>query len=149
MIYRKRASMLPGRVIPFTEFSERNASSAPRPQLVQIGRDRELLRLRAKIIHSAGYTVRSTVPEEVMATVRNVTGRRVWVFCHTLEFFELAPLAVAIRNSCPADKLLRLSGLRDIQQPKGLFDELLDSVRGVDELLETVGRLVNQATVSR
>jgi hypothetical protein len=137
--------MLPRRVIPFAVPSEKVSSGAARPQLVQIGRDRELLRLRAKIIHSAGYTVHSISPDEATATVRNVSGSRVWLFCHTLEFHELALLAVAIRSSCPADKLLRLTGLNDIQQPQGLFDEWLDSVRGVDELLQVVGRVVKQS----
>jgi hypothetical protein len=139
--------MLPKRVIPFTEPSEQGSPGGARPQLVQIGRDRELLRLRAKIIHSAGYTVHSIFPDEATAAVRKTLGGRVWVFCHTLEFYELALLAVAIRNSCPADKLLRLTGLNDIQQPQGLFDELLDSVRGVDELLHVVGRLVKQSSL--
>jgi len=58
----EEASMLPSRVIPFAEPSVKASSDAARPQLVQIGRDRELLRLRAKIIHSAGYTVHSIVP---------------------------------------------------------------------------------------
>ncbi len=57
---------------------------------------------------------------------------------------NLLPAAVA-----PADKLLRLTGLNaDIQQPQELFDELLDSVRGVDELLQAVGRLVKQSALS-
>jgi hypothetical protein len=147
--FAKRPAMLLRRVIPFAEPSEKVSASAARPQLVQIGHDRELLRLRAKIIHSAGYTVHSIFPDEATATVRKVSGSRVWVFCHTLEFYELALLAVAIRNSCPADKLLRLIGLSGIQQPQGLFDELLDSVRGVDELLQVVGRLVKQSTVTQ
>jgi hypothetical protein len=140
--------MLLRRVNPFAEPSEKVSSGAAPPQLVQIGRDRELLRLRAKIIHYAGYFVHSISPDEATATVRNVSGGRVWVFCHTLEFYELALLAAALRNSCPADKLLRLTGLHDIQQPQGLFDELLDSVRGVDELLQVVGRLVKQSALS-
>jgi hypothetical protein len=141
--------MLPRRVIPFAEPSEKVSLSAAWPQLVQIGRDRELLRLRAKIIHSAGYTVHSIFPDEATAVVRKTRGGRVWVFCHTLEFYDLALLAVAIRSSCPADKLLRLTGLNDIQQPQGLFDELLDAVRGVDELLQVVGRLVKQSALSQ
>jgi hypothetical protein len=140
--------MSPRRVIPFAVLSEKVFSGAARPQLVQVGRDRELLRLRAKIIHSAGYTVYSIFPDEATATVRNVSGSRVWVFCHTLEFYELALLAVAIRSSCPADKLLRLTGPNDIQHPQGLFDEWLDSVRGVDQLLQVVGRLVKQSALS-
>jgi hypothetical protein len=146
--------MLPRRVIPFAEPSEKVPPGGALPQrfvvqVVQVGRDRELLRLRAKIIHSAGYTVYSIFPEEATAAVRKTRGSRVWVFCHTLEFYELALLAVAIRNSCPADKLLRLAGLREIQQPQGLFDELLDSVRGVDELLHVIGRLVRQPALSK
>jgi hypothetical protein len=142
--------MLPRSVIPFAEPSEKVSSGAAGPQLVQIGRDRELLRLRAKIIHSAGYTVHSIFPDEATARVRKVSGGRVWVFCHTLEFHELALLAVAIRSSCPADKLLRLTGLNaDIQQPQELFDELLDAVRGVDELLQAVGRLVKQSALGK
>ncbi len=141
--------MLPRRVIPFAQPSEKVSPGAARPPLVQVGRDRELLRLRAKIIHSAGYTVHSIFPDEATATVCKVSGSMVWVFCHTLEFYELALLAVAIRHSCPADKLLRLTGLNDIQQPQGLFDELLDSVRGVDELLQVVGRLAKQSALGQ
>jgi hypothetical protein len=70
-------AMLPRRVIPFTEPSEKVSPGAARPQLVQIGRDRELLRLRAKIIHSAGYTVHSIFPDEATAAVRKTLGGRV------------------------------------------------------------------------
>ena len=42
--------MLLRRVIPFAQPSEK-VSPGARPSLVQVGRDRELLRLRAKIIH--------------------------------------------------------------------------------------------------
>jgi hypothetical protein len=142
--------MLPKRIIPFAEPSEKVSPGKPTPQrlVVQIGRDRELLRLRAKLIHSSGYTVHSIFPEEATAEVRKTLGSRVWVFCHTLELYELALLAVAIRNSCPADKLLKLAGLNDIQQPQGLFDGWLDSVRGVDELLRAVDRMMKQPALS-
>ena len=68
-----------------------------------------------------------------------------WVFCHTLEFYELALLAVAIRNSRPADKLLRMNGLDDIGQMPGLFDGLLEPVRSVDDLLRTVSELATKS----
>jgi hypothetical protein len=142
--------MLPKRVIPFAEPGEKVSPGGPLPQqlVVQIGRDRELLRLRAKILHSAGYPVHSIFPEEATAEVRKARGGRVWVFCHTLEFYELAMLAVAIRSSWPSDKLLSLTGLTEVQQPQDMFDELLDSVQGVDELLYAVARLVKQSTLS-
>jgi hypothetical protein len=133
--------MLPGRVIPFTD-----SGGAQRPQIViQIGRDRELLRLRAKVISTAGYTVHSMTPDETTAEIRRARGGQVWVFCHTLEFYELALLAVAIRCSWPEDKLLRLSGLNDVGQAPGLFDELLEPVKSVDDLLRAVAELATQS----
>jgi hypothetical protein len=140
--------MLPGRVIPFTDSGDRHCQRAQRPQIViQIGRDRELLRLRAKVISTAGYTVHSMTPDETTAEIRKARGGQVWVFCHTLEFYELALLAVAIRTSWPEDKLLRLSGLNDVGQAPGLFDELLEPVKSVDDLLRAVAELATQSSV--
>ena len=138
--------MLSGRVIPFAEPSEPHSRIAQRPQIVvQIGRDTELLRLRAQIISSAGYTVHSMTPDQAAGEVRKEREAQVWVFCHTLEFYELALLAVAIRSSRPADKLLRLTGLDDIGQMPGLFDGLLEPVRSVDDLLRTIGELATRS----
>jgi hypothetical protein len=138
--------MLPRRVIPFTDPGDRHRQGAERPQIViQIGRDRELLRLRAKVISTAGYTVHSMTPDETTAEIRRARGGQVWVFCHTLEFYELALLAVAIRSSWPEDKLLRLSGLNDVGQAPGLFDELLEPVKSVDDLLRAVAELATQS----
>jgi hypothetical protein len=142
--------MLQGKVIPFTDSGDRHRQDVERAQIViQIGRDRELLRLRAQVIGTAGYTVHSMTPEETMAEVRKARGGQVWVFCHTLEFYELAFLAVAIRSTWPEDKLLRLSGLNDVGQATGLFDELLEPVKGVDDLLRAVAGLANQSSVRK
>ena len=142
--------MLPRRVIPFINRSNSRRQNADRPQTVfQIGRDQELLRLRAKIISCAGYTVQSMTPDQVPAEVRKASGPRVWVFCHTLDSYELALLAVAIRNRHPADKLLRLTGLNDIGQAPGLFDELLEPIMGVDELLRVVAALAQRPPVRK
>jgi hypothetical protein len=139
--------MLPGRILPFTEPGDPQSQAVGRPQtVVQIGRDQELMRLRAKLINSAGYTVHSMTPDEATAEVRRVRGTAVWVFCHTLGFYELALLAVAIRNSCPGDKLLRLTGLSDIREAPGLFDEFLEPVGGVDDLLRVVTDLAQQSS---
>jgi hypothetical protein len=142
--------MLPGKVIPFADPSQKISPRGALSQIVvQIGRDRELLRLRAKVIRTAGYTVHSISPDEAIADVLKLSGGKVWVFCHTLEVYELALLAVAVRNSCPSDRLLRLTGLDYIQQPKELFDDLLAAVHGVDELLQGIDRLAGQLTLSR
>jgi hypothetical protein len=142
--------MLPRRIIPFINRSKSSRQGTERPQTVlQVGRDQELSRLRAKIIRCAGYTVHSMTPEQVPAEIRETPGPRVWVFCHTLDFYELALLAVAIRNSHPADKLLRLTSLNDTQQAPGLFDELLEPVMGVDELLRVVAALSQRPPVRK
>jgi hypothetical protein len=141
--------MMPRRIIPFAYPSQKVSAGGVQCRLVvQVGRDRELLRLRANVICSAGYTVHSMFPDEATAEVQKGRGGRVWVFCHTLQVYELALLAVAIRNSCPSDKLLRLSGLNDVEQPLKLFDELLDPAQGVDELLQGIGRLARQSAPS-
>jgi hypothetical protein len=137
--------MLLGRVIPFSEPGDPHSQAPGRPQMVvQIGRDPELLRLRARIISSAGYTVYSMTPEEATSEIRKTRAAQVWVFCHTLEFYELALLAVAVRNSRPEDKLLRLIGLNDTRLAPGLFDEFFEPVNGVDDLLQVVAELSKQ-----
>jgi hypothetical protein len=138
--------LLSGRLIPFAEPTEPHSRVPQRPQIVvQIGRDRELLRLRAQIISSAGYTVHSMTPDQAVGEVPKEREAQVWVFCHTLEFYELALLAVAIRSSQPADKLLRLTGLDDVEPMPGLFDGLLEPVRSVDDLLRTISELATQS----
>ncbi len=142
--------MLPRRVIPFISRSNSHRKDPERPQtILQIGRDQELLRLRAKIISCAGYIVQSMTPDQVTREIRETRGPSVWVFCHTLDFYELALLAVAIRNAHPADKLLRLTSLNDIGQAPGLFDELLEPIMGVDELLRVVAALAQPPTVRK
>jgi hypothetical protein len=142
--------MLPRSVIPFINRSNSRRPSADRPQTVfQIGRDQALLRLRAKIISCAGYTVQSLTPDQVPAELREARGQRVWVFCHTLDLYELALVAVAIRNSQPADKLLRLTSLNDTVQAPGLFDDLLEPIMGVDELLRVVAALAQRPSVRK
>jgi hypothetical protein len=134
--------MLPGRVIPFSLPIDPPCSAAGQPNIVvQIGRDEELLRLRAMVISAAGLTVHSMTPDQATRELKRAGGARVWVFCHTLEFYELALLAVAVRKERPSDKLLRLTGLNDSRQVPGLFDELLEPVMGVDELLRLVAAL--------
>jgi hypothetical protein len=133
--------MLPGRVIPFTGSESRSQSAERIQKVLQIGRDSELLHLRASILSSAGYTVHSMTPDQAPAELERASIPLVWVFCHTLEFYELALLAVAIRNDRPADKLLRMNSLNEIGQLPGLFDGFLEPADGVDKLLHTVDDL--------
>jgi hypothetical protein len=88
-------------------------------------------------------------PDQVPAEFQKTQGPRVWIFCHTLDFYELALLAAAIRNRRPADKLLRLGRLNDIEQAPGLFDELIEPIMGVDELLRLVATLAHCPSVQK
>ena len=138
--------MLPGRVIPFTGSEPSRSQGTERIQKVlQIGRDSELLHLRARVLCSAGYTVHSMTPDQAPAELGRANIPLVWVFCHTLEFYELALLAVAIRNERPADKLLRMNSLNDIGQLPGLFDGFLEPADGVDKLLQAVDDLAENS----
>jgi hypothetical protein len=51
-----------------------------------------------------------------------------------------------VRNNCPKDKLLRLSGLNEIELAPGLFDELFEPVNGVEDLLQVVAALADEAS---
>jgi hypothetical protein len=134
--------MLAGKVIPFSPPADPpNPATGQASVVVQIRRDEELLRLRGMLISSTGHTVHSMTPDQVTAELEKSKGTRVWVFCHTLEFYELGQLAIAIRKARPADKLLHLSGLNENRQMSGLFDELLEPVEGVDNLLRAVADL--------
>lgn len=138
------------KVIPFKNPSNSNRSYAERRQMILlVGWDPELLRLRAKIISCAGFIVQSLTPDQVPAEIRKTRTPRVWVFCHTLAFYELALLAMVIRRAHPRDKLLRLTGLDDTRQAPGLFDELLEPIMGVDELLRVVVALAQRAPVRK
>lgn len=142
--------MLPGRVIPFAEPNGNTSMGQVWLQnsVVQIGRDPELLRLRARVMHHAGFCVHSLVPDELTSQLPNAPGGQVWVFCHTLQDYEPALLATAIRSSRPADKLLRLAGLHDAEQAQVFFDEWLEPTEGVDELLLAINRLMKQSTAT-
>jgi hypothetical protein len=138
--------MLPGRVIPFTEQSH-PFSEIPQqpPTVVLVGRDSELLSLRARVIGDAGYVVQFITPDHAAAELRKARSAQLWVFCQTLEFYDLLVLAVAIRRSWPQHKLVRLTGFDDIGRVPGLFDESLEPVTGVDDLLRVIGNLAKQS----
>jgi hypothetical protein len=142
--------MLPGRVIPFTEESHPYSEIPQQPPIVVlIGRDPELLRLRARVIGAAGYIVHFITPDQASAELQRARTAQLWVFCQTLEFHEPAVLATAIRRSWPQHKLVRLTGLNDIRQAPGLFDESLGPVTGVEDLLRVIGNLAKQSVGSK
>ena len=132
-----------GRLLLFADVPtrpERLGKSTGR--VVQIGKDPELLRLRGKLLANAGHRVRSFPPEQARAEMERADDSQLWIFCHTLAFYELADTAHAIRSSRPATRLLLLAGLHRIGPAATLFNEILKPAAGVDELLAIVASLV-------
>src|ERR1700734_3933898 len=74
------------RVIPFSLPIDPPCPDSGPHIVLQIGRDEELLRLRAMVLSAAGYTVHSMTPDQASGELKKAEGVRVWVFCHTLEF---------------------------------------------------------------
>jgi hypothetical protein len=134
--------MVPARVIPFT--SPGNINSHRGQAVIQISRDEELSRLRAVFLGNTGYAVYSFEPDQASWELRRDRGAKIWLLCHTLQFHEAALLAAEIRGHSPADKLLRLISLHSMTEAFELFDESLEPVGSVDELLRTVAGLARQ-----
>ncbi len=132
-------------VIPFVKSLECPLQAPGVSQLVlQVSRDQELARLRAKVIGAAGFSVRSLLPEEIGPEFQANYGERVWVFCHTLETYEHAALAMSVRRRWPAAKLLRLNGMSDFAQAAGLFDYSLEASDTIDTLLRVIADLAQR-----
>ena len=133
------------RVIPFAEPAEKHLDkTAPvvvRRSIIQLGRDQNLLALRARVIESSGASVHSIAPEEAETELANTQMPKIWIFCHTLEFREFVSLATRVRRERPTDKLLRLNGLDEARSSKDLVDRWLEPVSTVEDLLRMVADL--------
>jgi hypothetical protein len=82
--------MLPGRVLPFVEPVDPYSQATERFRIiVQVGRDQELLRLRATVIRSAGHSVHSVTPDEAVAEVRKHALPRFGSFATRSGFMSL------------------------------------------------------------
>jgi hypothetical protein len=113
--------------------------------VLQIGRDLELLRLRASIIASAGYAVQSMTPDQVPAEFQKTRGRGSGYFATrwiSMSWLFLRPL-----SAISTGRTSFLSPLNDIQQAPGLFDELVEPTMGVDKLLRLVATLAHCPSV--
>ena len=133
------------RVIPFLSALDRSHQATGEDDLiVQVGRDKELCRLRGRVISSAGFQVRSVSPEELARELQSPRDARVWLFCHTLEFYEHEVLAAAVRRSRPSAKLLRLKGIHPVGSMTELFDQSLEASESVDTLLWVVSCLARR-----
>ncbi len=138
--------MPPAPVIPIVKSLDCPIQAAGVSQLVlQVSRDQELAKLRAKVIGAAGFSVRSFIPEQIEPAFQANYGDRVWVFCHTLETYEHAALAVAVRRRWPAAKLLRLKGISGFGQAAGLFDYSLEASDTIDTLLRVIADLAHRS----
>jgi hypothetical protein len=109
--------------------------------IFSIGRDRELLRQRERIIAGRSeLRVRSLSPEEAEAPARGTTPH-LWIFCNSVELAKLVYLASSIRRYSAGSRLLRLKGSLQSSFEDSLFHWVLPASEGIEPFLKAVSTL--------
>lgn len=125
--------------------SELGQCLASRPmEIVSVGRDQELLRLREKLLSGLGSCIQSMLPESAEEKARSERCR-LWLFCNTIELGELVYLATSIRRYSPGSRLVLIEGVRPVRFESVLFDRILRASDSVDTLLAAVSGLAATA----
>jgi hypothetical protein len=107
--------------------------------VISVGRDRELLRSRERIIREhSELSIRSMSPEEAEGWVR-CDKPRLWIFCGSIEISRLVYLACSVRRYSRHSRLV-LDSLRPAGFESSLFDGIVRSGREAEALLEAVSR---------
>lgn len=105
--------------------------------VISVGRDKNLLSARERMMAAQGLTVRSLIPEEAEKLARE--GRsRLWVFCGSVEPQTLVFLACSIRRHSPESRLLLVERTSPVGIEASLFHRVLG--RGASPTL--VARIV-------
>jgi hypothetical protein len=109
-------------------------------EIISVGRNEELLRLREKLLSRTGLRVHSMQPEAAETQARSPESR-VWVFCSTVETEELIFLASSVHRYSPPSRLLLIEGIHPVRLEASLVDRVLRASDGDDTLLAFVSRL--------
>lgn len=113
----------------------------PKPsEIVSVGRNEDLLRLREKLLSRIGLRVRSMQPEEAETQIQSPESR-VWVFCNTIEVEEFIFLASSVHRYSPPSRLLLIEGDHPVRLEASLVDRVFHATDGLDTLLAFVSRL--------
>lgn len=130
--------MLSPKVLSFkTPFG---AGPMPKPAVISVGRNEELLRLREGLLSSGGRFVQSMSPEQAETEAHSAEAH-VWIFCSSVELFQIVLLACNIRRYSPQSKLLLFEDLRPVGFEYALFHKVLKSADGPNALLTAIGEM--------
>jgi hypothetical protein len=112
--------------------------------ILSVGRDREILERRERMIAGrSDLTVRSMPPEEAEANARD-PRKRLWIFCSTVELPKLMYLASSIRRYSPNSRLLVVDRYQLPRFALTLFHRSVCAFDEVDTLLEAVSQMANK-----
>ncbi len=135
---QNRPNLLPSRTPAPPDFEKRVVSQPT--EIISVGSDRELLRLRERLLHRVGRCILSMPPEN--AEIESHSAKtRLWLFCNTVDLDELLYLASNVRRYSPGSRLLLLEGVRPVRFEAPLFHRVLEATDGIDTLLAAVSEL--------
>jgi hypothetical protein len=126
------------------EPGSRTASGNQREKLtlLSIGNEEDLLAYRSKILHLAGFEVITAQPqpdaENQFAILCRLHEPAMAIACHTLTAKQRLALAQQLREACPSMPLMALTNGAFADGELEMYDILLDSLDGPEELIRQV-----------
>jgi hypothetical protein len=108
--------------------------------VISVGKDKQILHMRAKLLIHGGYSVRSMAPEDAETDARSPT-RCVWIFCSSVDLAQLIYLACSIRRYSHSSRLLLIEGSRPIKFEAALFHRVLKDEDGGSTLIAAVSEM--------
>jgi hypothetical protein len=110
--------------------------------LLSVGNDEPLLTYRGKILNLAGFEVITVLPQADAENQFAALCRRhepgMAIACHTLTSHQRLVLAQQLREACPSMPLVALTNGALADGELKMYDILLDSLDGPEELIRQV-----------
>ena len=109
--------------------------------IFSVGKDEGILRRRQEEIQTrAGMRVRWMQAQEAEILTRT-RGKRLWMFCATLDSAQAMYLACSVRRYSPESRLLLLSEQEPPRFEMPLFDEVVLMPASMESIVSAVRRL--------
>jgi hypothetical protein len=112
-----------------------------KPAVISVGRNERLLRDREGLLSGCGRFVQSMSPEQAETEAHSAEAH-LWIFCSSVELFQIVFLACNIRRYSPQSKLLLCEDLRPVGFERALFHKVLKPADGPDALLTAIVEMV-------
>lgn len=109
-----------------------------------IGNDEDLVKLRGKVLKSAGFETHEATTDAAAKASLHAAGVRVVVLCHTLRDGQLNKVLDQVEGLNPPAKVVLLlrSGVRSDSQAMESSDIVLDPTDGPTGLIAAVRKLM-------